>query len=448
MAVGMRVNSSVSFHIHDSLKPEYKGPKYSLPSTRLLPETEMKEQWERRDFLKGGLATLGLGVIGGSSETMAQNPNDGRVQRYVPLGRTGMRISDISFGSSRNADPALVRHAFEAGINYFDTAESYQDGQSEEAIGRALEDVRDQVYLASKVKCEPDTTKQELMRSLEGSLRRLRTDHVDVYFNHAVNSLDRLKNDQWYEFVATAKTQGKIRFSGISGHSGRLGECLDYVIQNESVDVVLVSYNYGQDPGFFRSTLKNLTKNLDLVSTQPHLLSLLARAHEKGIGVITMKTLRGARRHDIAAFEKPGRTFPQAAFGWVLSNPDVDALIVSMTEAEEINEYLQASGSRTPRGARLELLQRHLASTREDYCEPGCEACHASCPHDVAVNEVLRTRMYASHYGDLEYGRRDYAKLRDNASLCATCTGQPCVDQCPKGLDVAKLTLSAHRMLC
>lgn len=408
----------------------------------------MKTTLERRDFLKGGLATLGLGVLGRSSEALAQNPNDGRVQRYVPLGRTGMRISDISFGSSRNTDPAVVRHAFEQGINYFDTAEGYQGGQSEEAIGRALEGVRDQVYLASKVKCMPDTTKEELMRSLEGSLRRLRTDHVDIYFNHAVNDVDRLKNDQWYEFVATAKAQGKIRFSGMSGHSGRLGECLDYVISQESVDVVLVSYNYGQDPGFLKGYLKGFLKSFDLIAVQPDLLSLLARAHENGIGVITMKTLRGARRHDIAAFEKPGRTFPQAAFGWVLSNPDVDALIVSMTEPQEINEYLQASGSKTPRGAHLELLQRHLASTREDYCEHGCEACHGACPHDVAVNEVLRTRMYASHYGDLEYAREDYAKLKANASICATCTDQPCFDQCPTGLDVPKLTLSAHRMLC
>ena len=408
----------------------------------------MKSTLERRDFLKGGLATLGLGVLGRSSEALAQNPNDGRVQRYVPLGRTGMRISDISFGSSRNTDPAVVRHAFEQGINYFDTAEGYQGGKSEEAIGQALEGVRDQVYLASKVECMPDTTKEELMRSLEGSLRRLRTDHVDVYFNHAVNDVDRLKNDQWYEFVASAKAQGKIRFSGMSGHSGRLGECLDYVISQESVDVVLVSYNYGQDPGFLKGYLKDFLKSFDLVTVQPDLLSLLARAHEKGIGVITMKTLRGARRHDIAAFEKPGRTFPQAAFGWVLSNPDVDALIVSMTEPQEINEYLQASGSKTPRGAHLELLQRHLVSTRKDYCEHGCETCHGACPHDVAVNEVLRTRMYASHYGDLEYARADYVKLKANASICASCTDQPCADQCPNGLDVAKLTLSAHRMLC
>ncbi|MEE3328989.1 MAG: aldo/keto reductase [Myxococcota bacterium] len=403
----------------------------------------MEDEMERRSFIKGGLATLGLGVLSGPATSLAQNPTETRIQRYVPLGRTGMRISDISFGSSRTSDPAVVRHAFEKGINYFDTAEGYKDGKSEEAIGQALEGVRDQVYLASKVKCMPNTTRSELMRSLETSLKRLRTDYVDVYFNHAVNDVERLKNDAWYEFVDRAKAQGKLRFTGMSGHSGRLGECLDYAISHESVDVVLVAYNYGQDPGFFQGMLKDL----DLISVQPNLLSTLAKAHEKGIGVIAMKTLRGARRHDISAFEKPGRSFPQAAFGWVLSNPDVDALIVSMTSDQEIDEYVQASGSRTPRGARLELLERHWASTQSDYCDHGCETCHTACPHGVAVNEVLRTRMYATHYGDLDYARDDYAKLGSGASLCTNCTQESCINQCPNGLDLPSLTRSAHRIL-
>lgn len=403
----------------------------------------MKDGMERRDFIKGSLATLGLGVLGGRAESLAQNPEDIRIQRYVPLGRTGMQISDISFGSSRTEDPAVVRHAFEKGINYFDTAEGYKDGRSEEAIGEALEKVRDQVYLASKVRCMPDTSQAELMHSLETSLKRLRTDYVDVYFNHAVNDVNRLKNDAWYEFVARAKDQGKLRFTGMSGHSGRLGECLDYAISRDSVDVVLVAYNYGQDPGFF----KGLLKDFDLISVQPNLLSTLARAHEKGIGVIAMKTLRGARRHDISAFERPGRTFPQAAFGWVLSNPDVDALVVSMTSDQQIDEYVQGSGSRTPRGAQRKLLEEHWASTAQDYCDHGCEACLSACPSGVAINEVLRTRMYATHYEDLGYARDDYARLGSDASPCGECAEKPCLNQCPKGLDLPSLTRSAHRML-
>jgi predicted aldo/keto reductase-like oxidoreductase len=69
------------------------------------------------------------------------------------------------------------------------------------------------------------------MRALEGSLRRLQTDYVDVYFNHAVNDLARLKNPEWYEFIDAAKKQGKLRFTGMSGHAGHLTECLDYALK-------------------------------------------------------------------------------------------------------------------------------------------------------------------------------------------------------------------------
>ena len=64
-----------------------------------------------------------------------------------------------------------------------------------------------------------------MMQALDGSLRRLQTDHADVYFNHAVNDLARLKNPEWYEFVEAATKAGKIRFSRISGHAGHLTEC-------------------------------------------------------------------------------------------------------------------------------------------------------------------------------------------------------------------------------
>src|SRR4029450_1924930 len=102
--------------------------------------------------------------------------------------------------------------------------------------------------LTSKTETTDTTSRGEMMRALEGSLGRLQTDHVDVYFNHAVNDVARLRNPEWAEFVAAAKQQGKIRFSGRAGHAGRLIECLDFAIDQKLVDVVLVAHNFGQDP--------------------------------------------------------------------------------------------------------------------------------------------------------------------------------------------------------
>ena len=271
---------------------------------------------DRRDFLIGSAGALGAGLLGGSAALAQAAAEEPQVRHYVPLGRTGMKISDISFGSSRTSDPAVVRRAFERGVNYFDSAEGYKGGASETAIGEALAGVRDRVFITSKTKAGANAKRDQIMRALEGSLRRLRTDHVDVYFNHAVNDVSRMQNTEWAEFTEQAKKQGKIRFRGLSGHAGRLVECLDYSLDNDLVDVILVAYNFGQDPDFFAKA----TRRFDFVALQPGLPPLLDRAHEKGVGVVAMKTLMGGRINDMRPWERPGGTFAQAAFRWVLSS--------------------------------------------------------------------------------------------------------------------------------
>ena len=210
----------------------------------------------RRDFLACGAASiagLGFAPLARAAVPDAEAPG---VRGFRELGKTGMKISDVSFGASRlRGDEDLVRHAFDRGINYFDTAETYTGGASETTIGNALKGKRDRVYLTSKTETTGTTSRAEMMRALEGSLRRLQTDHVDVYFNHAVNDVARLSNPEWPEFVAEAKQQGKIRFAGMSGHAGKLIECLDYAIDHKLVDVVLVAYNFGQDPAFYQKLL-------------------------------------------------------------------------------------------------------------------------------------------------------------------------------------------------
>jgi predicted aldo/keto reductase-like oxidoreductase len=396
----------------------------------------------RRFLISGTVATLGLGVLDlGRHAWAASSPP--QIRRFPRLGRTGLEISDISFGSSRTTDPDLVRHALERGVNYFDTAEGYQDGRSEETLGEALQGARDRVILASKVKVGARTPRAEIMKALEASLRRLRTDHIDVYFNHAVNDVARLENGDWFEFADRAKEQGKIRFTGMSGHGGKLVECLDFALDNDLVDVILCGYNFGQDPSFHQ----RFTARLDWVAVQPDLPRVLEKAHAKGVGVIAMKTLRGARQNDMRPYEQGGASFAQAAFRWVLSNPNVDALVISMTSREKIDEFIGASGGSEPRGAELDLLEGYLSSSGDGYCNHGCNACEASCPHGVTVSEVLRTRMYATDYGDRDYASREYAQLGVGAESCVSCLHRSCLGKCPQGLEIPRLTRSAHELL-
>ncbi len=399
---------------------------------------------DRREFLRRGAATgVGLGLLPLAAAAGAV-PEEPRVRRRVRLGRTGLTISDVSFGSSRlRGDERLVHHALERGIDYFDTAESYTGGRSEETLGKALAGKREKVVLVSKVKCERDSSRDELMRALEGSLRRLRTDRVEVYLNHAVNDPERLRNDEWAEFASRARAQGKIRFTGMSGHGGRLVECLDEALDRDLVDVILVAYNFGQDPAFYQ----RFTQRFDFVARQPDLPRVLARAKQKDVGVVAMKTLMGGRLNDLRPYEGGGATYAQAAFRWVLSGPHVDALVVSMRSVAEIDEYLGASGWRRPDVADLALLARYVERNGERQCRYGCADCAGACPQGVPIPEVLRTGMYARDQGDLELARADYARLGTDASACLSCTARPCAGACPNGLRLERLVEDAHRIV-
>jgi hypothetical protein len=399
---------------------------------------------DRRQFLRrGAMASLGvaLGPAVAEATARAEAPE---VRAYRTLGRTGLRVPDIAFGSSRldANEEFLVRHAFERGVTYFDTAESYTDGGAETAIGRALRGRRDRCVIASKVESDATARRDDFMRALEGSLRRLGTDWIDVYFNHAVNDVARLKNPEWHRFVDDAKRQGKIRWVGMSGHGSRLVECLTHALDTDQVDAVLVAYNFGQDGSLAQRLLR------PSIAEQTGLPAVLKTAHAKGVGVLTMKTLMGARLNDMRPWETGGATFAQAAFRWVLSNPDVDAVVITMTSREHIDEYLGASGARARRAGDRLLLERYLARHGDTWCRPACGACESACPSGVPVGEVLRARMYARDYEDVAFGRREYAALGGGAAAaCVGCTAHACTAACPHGVLADVMAADAHALL-
>lgn len=394
---------------------------------------------DRRDFLRWGLGSA-LASVAIGNVCAAAEP---QIRRYVRLGKTELKVSDISFGSASSSDPALVRHAFERGVNYFDSAESYRGGNAEEAIGEALQGKRDKVFLTSKTKAGASDTRKDMMQALDQSLKRLRTDYVDIYFNHAVNDVTRMQNQEWWEFTALAKKQGKIRFRGMSGHGGRLVECLDYAIDKDLVDVILVAYNFGHDPKF----VDKVRHTFHWAALQPELPRVLAKAKHKDIGIVAMKVLMGAKLNDMRPYETAGATFAQAAFRWTLSTNYADALIVSMTDKAQIDEYLGASGDYKLRKGDVELLERYTQLQLGTYCQPACNACESSCPENVEISEVLRTRMYAVDYRDPILAKTEYAALGKNAQACVTCAHQSCLSACPKGVPIATFTRDAAQRL-
>ncbi len=302
----------------------------------------------RRDLLRAGAAFgLGLGLAAAPSLVgCSEDPTDRQssgvagaapvMPRGVTLGRTGLEVPDIGFGTfALECDAELVRFALDRGITQFDTAEGYTEGRAEEVLGRAFEGDRNRVTITTKVVASSEATADSMMKRLETSLRRLRTDRVDIYLNHAVDSPDRMSNPGWSEFVARAKQQGKIRFSEMSGHAPSLVACLDAALAAGQLDVILVGYTT-TPRARTSSTPRRRGCSIEWVKSIGWRSNRACRVFPsepgpRGVGVMAMKTLRGARSNDMRPFERSGATFAQAALRWVLSDDRVDAAIRALS---------------------------------------------------------------------------------------------------------------------
>jgi len=365
------------------------------------------------------------------SEHLDPTWNGSTVRTYRPLGNTGINMSDISFGGAGISDPDVVTRAVERGINYFDTSPDYSQTGSEQTIGKALKPHRDKVFIASKFctaegHLPKDTPVADIIKSVEGSLQRLQTDYLDVCIIHETNSLDRLMAPTFHEAFDRLKQQGKVRFLGVSSHTPNLEQVMRHAVDSGRFNMLLVAYNF---------------KNW------PDLTTIFHDAKERGVGVVAMKTLKGAKATVLKDFADQSQAFSQAAFKWVLSNPDVSGLVVSIRNTEQIDEYLYASGQPV-RESDVALLQRYDELIARDYCRPGCGACLDHCPNDVPVDDIFRYAMYFENYGRERDARAHYAALPigRNASQCATCPA-PCAAACPFEIPIREKLTHFHRVL-
>jgi hypothetical protein len=356
------------------------------------------------------------------------------VRAYRRLGRTGVEVSDISLGTGQvrgENGERIVREALARGVNYLDTAPDYSGSGSEQAIGRALvgQD-RTKLFLATKF-CTPSghlPTGSPVARYkevIEASLARLGTDYVDLAHVHSCDEVDRLMDPNLHEAFDRLKQEGKVRFLGFSSHTPNLAQVTAHAIESDRFDVMMLAYHHG---------------------IWPSLGELIGRARrERDMGVVAMKTLKGAKHHGLAGFRDAAPAYSQAAFKWTLSNPDVACLVVSFFELQHVDEYLQASGAAlTERD--LALLRSYDQQIAGTYCPPHCGACLDSCSEGLAINDVLRYRMYFEDYGLEKRGIQSYAKLGSNASACLDCTA-PCAGSCPVGIPIQQRMREAHDLL-
>jgi hypothetical protein len=359
--------------------------------------------------------------------------SDSRVAEYRRLGRTEARVSDISLGSGSSTGgrqtPEVAREAIERGINYFDTAPDYSEAGSELRLGAAMKDVRDRMIVATKF-CQPTghlgpgNTVEEYMETVNGSLRRLQTDWVDIVHVHSCNSVERLMDENVHEAFDRLREQGKVRFLGVSTHTPNLEVVANAAIDSDRFDVMMLAYHFG---------------------AWPNLASIIDRAAQKDIGVVAMKTLRGSMHKELHWSRDERDSFTQASFKWVLENPSVACLVISLWSSEQLDEFLFASGKR-PEASDLALLQRYQELTQGAHCRQHCGACLSRCPEGLPIPDVLRQRMYFENLGAQKQAMQLYSALAKQADVCAGCSA-PCTSACPDGIPIARRMRESHDLL-
>ncbi|HER42870.1 MAG TPA: hypothetical protein ENO08_00225 [Candidatus Eisenbacteria bacterium] len=402
-----------------------------------LKETKLS----RRSFLERSVASVvgaGIGLSGasraveaaGRDQTAESQDDKPRILEYRDLGRTGWKVSDIAFGNAGMQDTSTLEYAMERGINYVDTARQYYD--MEKVIGRLFPAKRDKLFVSTKLMPElitMETTVEQVMQGIEESLERLNTDYVDSCLIHSVGedpklgNADKIENTKVYEAFALAKKQGKIRFWGASSHGPRMIEDFTWLIENTDIDLIQPGMNF-------------MTRGLEPV---------LAMAKAKGIAVAAMKSMSAAKKIDYKQYADKGRTVRQAVLKWMLAQPNIDTITITMRTIEDIDEYVAASGRPALSPEEEKTLKGYGSLLDRDYCRPGCSGCMNACPYGVRIPDILRYRLYFNNYGREKYAMELYGKLprARSAALCADCSGV-CEISCPHGLAIRRKLISAH----
>jgi aryl-alcohol dehydrogenase-like predicted oxidoreductase len=379
----------------------------------------------RREFIVAGLALPVAAEAAidtpkpATPPALAPTVGKPPVIRKRKLGKTGMEVSEVAFGCMITSDQSVIERAADLGVNLFDTARGYQSGNNERLVGAALKGRRDKVYISTK---STAGTKADALAHLDESLKQLDTDHVDIWYLHAKSKAADL-TDELLEAQAVAKQQGKIRFAGVSLHSGH-ADVIPAAIAKK-MDVVLVTYNF------------TMADRND---------ALMQSLHDAGVGVVAMKVMAGGRGPEaVATREKlAAQGGMLAALKWTLRRPFVHTTIPSTTDMAQLDENLRAMAEPWAPADQQKLVTRR-EQIRPDYCSM-CGQCEGACPKGVPVADVLRYLTYAEGYGQFALGREHWNAMPAAARdvRCGDCSS--CPVECPHGVQVVRRLARAQEL--
>ena len=396
---------------------------------------EKEKNLSRRQFMKtAGIAGVGAAFMGSKKTEAAEKK--AATAKDMPLrafGKTGEKVSILAFGGilDTRQNQLLLRQAIQMGVTYWDTSEGYFNGASEEGMGQYLEkypDDRKKIFLVSKARSRDP---EGLTKALTGSLERLKTSYVDLYFLHGSTDAKKDLTPEVKQWVEKAKSEGKIKYFGFSTHMN-VEDCLQAAAKLGWVDGIMMSYNFQ-------------TMNTDRMKAA---VDACAKA---GIGLTAMKTqgMRSfgnmprpkipfekmskeerdaflAKMREQAQnappdeqelkiterFRNKGFSMEQAKVKLVWENPHIATICSAMYNMAVLKQNVEAATGKVQLTQKdKELLASYAACTSHMYCPQCTRNCQVDSEKDLPIGDVMRSLMYANSYGDRDLGKTTFQSL-------------------------------------
>ncbi|MFP3041360.1 aldo/keto reductase [Treponema primitia] len=379
--------------------------------------------------------------------------------QYRTYGKNGFKVSLLGMGCMRlprifvpGASEAqvdkekaieLIRYAADHGVNYFDTAYGYHHTTSESVLGEALEGARrDKVKIVTKQPFHTMKTQADIRRNLENTLRKLRTDHLDVYLIHNIQKpyWEDIKKRKIIEEYEKFRSEGLIRGIGFSYH-GQLPAFKD-ILSFYSWDMCQIQQNL---------------IDVDHEATE----EAIKLAGDKGTGLVIMEPLRGGSLASPPAQVKAiydefpiKRSAVEWAFRHMINYPQVSTILSGVTTLEQIKENIEifSKPDALPNclGNEEKAILTRVKAKYESMASIPCTACEycLPCPQGVKIPDTFAKYNNGVMFGTFEPVKRQYyfsTRDKQDASLCVAC-GE-CETKCPQHIEIPKQLKIAHEAL-
>ena len=382
---------------------------------------------------------------------------NGSPMQYRKFGRLDWNASVLGFGCMRlptvdgnpngpNIDePAavrLIRHAIEQGVNYFDTAYIYHEGNSETLLGKALRGQRDKVKIATKSPVWLIQKEDDFDRILNEQLRKLQTNHIDFYLLHG------LDKGRWNETLPKYKLLEKAEAAIRDGRIGHLG--FSFHDNYESFPDIINGYNGWT----FCQIQYNYMDTANQAGTRG-----LKLAAAKGLAVIIMEPLLGGRlAHPPASITRllesaaVKRSPADWALQWLWNQPEVSVVLSGMSNMDQLTANLDSASRARSRSFQAsdykiiaELKQKYqqraaIPCTKCGYCMP--------CPNGVNIPADFDMYNDAFLYEDIPGARFKYQIFIPEAARAAACVAcHDCEEHCPQKIPISDWMPKVHALL-